>query len=136
MLQHNYALQDVARLMTQSPMSINFRDVVRRWISDDNRRLVAIAAVTALHLSAAVILLATEVRWLPWIVFLLSWMFWNCIWLMLLCRPAVSSAVTLSFLIVLILLSRFKHEILLMTVKFLFLMQVFPGLVSLRPLPA
>ena len=70
--------------MTQSPISINFRDVVRRWISDDNRRLVAIAAVTALHLTAAVILLATEVRWLPWIVFLLSWMFWNCLWLVLL----------------------------------------------------
>ena len=125
--------------MTQSPISINFRDVVRRWISDDNRRLVAIAAVTALHLTAAVILLATEVRWLPWIVFLLSWMFWNCLWLVLLRRPAVSSAVTLAFLIVLILLSRFKHEILLMTVNFvdlmlidrdtfLFLMQVFPRL--------
>jgi phosphoglycerol transferase MdoB-like AlkP superfamily enzyme len=102
----------------------------RRW---------PLALLVALHLAALVILIGTEARFWPQLAFLLSWGFFNFCWIALLRRPSVAAALALTCLTVLILLSRFKHDILLMTVSFVdlmlidadtlsFLFNVFPNL--------
>jgi hypothetical protein len=69
----------------------------------------------------------------------LTWGLLNCGFLLLLRRPAVAAALSLALLTVLILLSQFKHDVLLMTVNFVdlmiidadtfaFLMNIFPQL--------
>ena len=54
--------------------------------------------------------------------YLLTWGLLNCGFLLLLRRPAVAAALSLALLTVLILLSQFKHDVLLMTVNFVDLM--------------
>jgi hypothetical protein len=100
---------------------------------------VAMALLVALHLAALVVLLKTEDRLVPWLASLLSWGFFNFAWMVLLRRPVVAASLSLASLVILILLSQFKHEVLLMTVNFVdlmlidadtvsFLLQIFPNL--------
>ena len=95
--------------------------------------------LAALHLAALAILIGTESRPVPQLAFLLSWGFFNCCWLVLLRRPAMVAAIALAWLVLLIILSQFKHQVLLMTVNFVdlmvvdadtlsFLVKVFPNL--------
>jgi phosphoglycerol transferase MdoB-like AlkP superfamily enzyme len=97
------------------------------------------ALLIVLHLAALAILFATESAPVPKLAFLLSWGFFNFCWIVLTRRPAVAAALSLAFLVLLILLSRFKHDVLLMTVNFIdlmvidqdtvsFLIKVFPDL--------
>src|SRR5437764_12766013 len=58
------------------------------------------------------------------LAFLLSWGFFNFCWVVLLRRPAVAAAISLAWLVLLILLSQFKHDVLLMTVNFVDLMVI------------
>ena len=98
-----------------------------------------IALLVVLHLAALAILLLTESRPVPQLAFLLSWAFFNFCWIVLFGRPAVAAAMSLAWLVLLILLSQFKHDVLLMTVNFVdlmvidadtvsFLVKVFPSL--------
>ena len=98
-----------------------------------------IALLAALHLAAFAILVGTESGLVPKLAFLLSWGFFNFCWIVLLRRPTVAAAISLAWLVLLILLSQFKHDVLLMTVNFLdllvidadtvsFLLKVFPSL--------
>jgi len=98
-----------------------------------------IALLVVLHLAALAILLITESRPVPQLAFLLSWAFFNFCWIVLFGRPAVAAAMSLAWLVLLILLSQFKHGVLLMTVNFVdlmvidadtvsFLVKVFPSL--------
>jgi hypothetical protein len=100
---------------------------------------IRFAPLVALHLAALALLVGTEARLVPQLAFLLSWGFYNFCWMVLLRRPAVAAAIALAFLVLLILLSQFKHEVLLMTVNFVdllvidadtfsFLIKVFPRL--------
>jgi phosphoglycerol transferase MdoB-like AlkP superfamily enzyme len=93
----------------------------------------------ALHLAALAVLLATESTTVSRAAFVLSWCLINCGFLLLLRRPAVAAALSLACIVVLVLLSRFKHDVLLMTVNFVdlmiidadtfaFLMNIFPQL--------
>ena len=97
------------------------------------------ALLVVLHLATLAILLTTESRLVPQLAFLLSWGFFNFCWIVLTRRPSVAAALSLAFLVLLILVSRFKHDVLLMTVNFVdlmiidqdtvaFLIKVFPGL--------
>ncbi len=101
--------------------------------------MIAIALLVLLQLAALGVLVATESRWEPRLAFLLGWGFFNFGWMFLLRRPVMASALSLAFLVLLLLLSRFKHDILLMTVNFVdlmlidtdtfaFLMMIFPQL--------
>src|SRR6188474_1644902 len=101
--------------------------------------LIGLIALAVLHLTTLVILLATENRLVPQFAFLLSWGFFNFCWMVLLRRPVIAAAISLAFLVLLILLSQFKHDVLLMTVNFVdlliidadtvsFLLKVFPSL--------
>jgi hypothetical protein len=97
------------------------------------------ALLAALHLAALAILIVTESGIVPKLAFLLSWGFFNFCWIVLLRRPTVAAAISFAWLVLLILLSQFKHDVLLMTVNFLdllvidadtvsFLLKVFPSL--------
>src|SRR5436309_1208974 len=98
-----------------------------------------VALLVLLHLAALAILFTTESRPVPQLAFLLSWSFFNFCWIALTRRPALAAALSLAFLVLLILLSRFKHDVLLMTVNFVdlmiidqdtvpFLIKVFPDI--------
>jgi sulfatase-like protein len=78
--------------------------------------------LAAAHALALFIMAATEDDLVAKIAFLLVWAVLNCFWLILLRRPTVAALISLEFVIVLTLLSRFKYEKLWMTVDFVDLM--------------
>src|SRR5258706_11232763 len=84
-------------------------------------RLLAVAAP---HLAALAIMLQTETDFGSRTGFLLSWGILNCFFIALLRRPALSGALSLSLVVVLILLSRLKHDIVQMTANFVDLMVI------------
>ncbi len=97
------------------------------------------AMVLILHTVALGILLWSELDLVSRLAFVLTWGFLNFCWLALLRRPAAAAALSLALVVNLILVSRFKHDIMLMTANFVdvmvidpdtfaFLMSVFPGL--------
>src|ERR1700730_18158869 len=84
-------------------------------------RLLAVAAP---HLAGLAVMLQTETDFGSRIGFLLSWGILNFFWITLLRRPALSGALSLSLVVVLILLSRLKHDIVQMTANFVDLMVI------------
>ena len=53
---------------------------------------------------------------------MLAWGLLNCFWLVLFRRPGLAGAASLTFIVLLILLSQLKHGVLFMTVNFVDLM--------------
>jgi phosphoglycerol transferase MdoB-like AlkP superfamily enzyme len=95
--------------------------------------------VLALHLAALGLLLFWEYGPFAITLSLLAWVFVNCLILLVLPRPGVAAALALTFIALLIALSRFKFEILQLSLTFLdflmidrdtfsFLLSVFPRL--------
>src|ERR1700722_17430918 len=84
-------------------------------------RLLAVAAP---HLAALVVMLQTETDFAARAGFLLSWGILNFFWITLLRRPALSGALSLTLVVVLVLLSRLKHDIVQMTANFVDLMVI------------
>src|SRR6201999_723602 len=84
-------------------------------------RLLAVAAP---HVGALAVMLQTETDFGARIGFLLSWGILNFLWITLLRRPALSGALSLTLVVVLILLSRLKHDIAQMTANFVDLMVI------------
>ena len=87
--------------------------LVRR--SPASRGACGLGVLVLLHLAALADPAGTEADLVPQLAFVLSWGFFNFCWMLLLRRPAVAAALSLVFLVLLILLSQFKHDILLMT---------------------
>src|SRR3954470_6807998 len=81
-------------------------------------------AVSAPHLAAIALMLQTENDFGSRTGFLLSWGILNFFWLALLRRPAPSGALSLTFVVILVLLSRLKHDVVQMTVNFVDLMMI------------
>src|SRR5262245_45710536 len=103
------------------------------------RDALALSVVALLHITALIIMVATEVDLVAKVAFLLTWTLINFVCLALVRRPIASGLISLSFIVALILLSQFKHEKLWMTVDFVdlmiidrdtsaFLLAVIPGL--------
>jgi len=84
-------------------------------------RLLAVAAP---HLAALAIMFQTETDLGSRAGFVLSWGILNFFWIALVRRPALSGALSLSLVVVLILLSRLKHDIAQMTANFVDLMVI------------
>ena len=95
--------------------------------------------VATLHLAALAVLFATEYGPFAITLSLLAWVFVNCVFLLVLPRPGVSAALALIFVALLIALSRFKFDILQLSLTFLdfliidsdtfsFMLSVFPRL--------
>jgi phosphoglycerol transferase MdoB-like AlkP superfamily enzyme len=98
-----------------------------------------IAILASLHLAAIALMVTTEAELVPKIAFILTWGALNCLWVIVLRRPALAAALSLAMIVGLILLSRLKHDVLSMTVNFVdvmiidldttaFLLTVFPDL--------
>jgi hypothetical protein len=81
-------------------------------------------AVTAPHLAALGLMFQSETDFSSRLCFLLSWGILNFVWIALLRRPALSAALSLTMVVVLVLLSRFKHDVAQMTVNFVDLMVI------------
>jgi hypothetical protein len=108
-------------------MPPSFTFLRSRWSASDAARARAglgLTAIAALHLAALGLLLWSEVGIVPKLVFGFTWGLLNFFWLAVLRRPAVSAALSLATIVVLILLSRLKYEIIWMTANFLDLMIV------------
>ena len=84
-------------------------------------RLLAVAAP---HVGALVVMLQTETDFGSRIGFLLAWGILNFLWIALLRRPALSGALSLTLVVMLVLLSRLKHDIVQMTANFVDLMVI------------
>jgi hypothetical protein len=84
-------------------------------------RLLAVAAP---HAGALVVMLQTETDFNSRLGFGLTWGILNCFWIALLRRPALSSALSLTLVVVLVLVSRLKHDIVQMTANFVDLMVI------------
>src|SRR6202011_5568096 len=84
-------------------------------------RLLAVAAP---QLAALVVMLQTESDFGSRVGFLLAWGILNFLWITLLRRPALSGALSLTLVVVLVLLSRLKHDIVQMTANFVDLMVI------------
>src|SRR4051812_35971796 len=84
-------------------------------------RLLAVAAP---HLGAILIMLQTETDFGSRGGFLLAWGILNFSWIALLRRPALSGALSLTLVVILVLLSRLKHDIVQMTANFVDLMVI------------
>ncbi len=81
-------------------------------------------AVAAPHVAALVVMFQTETDFVARTGFLLSWGILNLFWITLLRRPALSGALSLTLVVVLVLLSRLKHDIVQMTANFVDLMVI------------
>ena len=101
--------------------------------------IVRLFAVAAPQLAGLVLMLQTETDFGSRLCFILSWGILNAFWIALLRRPALSGALSLTMVVVLVLLSRLKHDVAQMTVNFVdlmvidrdstaFLFTIFPGL--------
>jgi phosphoglycerol transferase MdoB-like AlkP superfamily enzyme len=86
--------------------------------------IVRLSAVAAPHLAALGLMLETEVDFASRLGFILSWGILNFFWIVLLRRPALSAALSLTLVVVLVLLSRLKHDVVQMTANFVDLMVI------------
>ena len=112
----------------------------------DRRQAAGLALLAALHLGAFGILLWSEAEPAARAAFVLTWGVLNFFWLILLRRPLPSAALSLAVILILVVLSQFKHSVLMMTATFvdlmvidfatfLFFITVNPGLVLKLALP-
>ncbi|MGQ0683363.1 sulfatase-like hydrolase/transferase [Bradyrhizobium sp.] len=103
------------------------------------RSRIGVACVAVLHLGALYALFTTEYGPFAIALSLLAWLFANCLVLLLLPRPGIAAALSLIATVALIALSRFKFDILQLSITFLdfliidrdtlsFLLSVFPRL--------
>ena len=90
----------------------------------DRRQAAGLALLAALHLGAFGILLWSEAEPAARAAFVLTWGVLNFFWLILLRRPLPSAALSLAVILILIVLSQFKHSVLMMTATFVDLMVI------------
>ena len=107
------------------------------WVGwRDAWRIVLIAS---LHLASLAIMAFTEADIVAKLAFLLAWGILNFFWLGVTRRPAVSAGLSLMMIVILVLVSRLKYDIIWMTANFLdvmiidndtisFLLSIVPGL--------
>jgi hypothetical protein len=101
-------------------MPPSIASLTSRWAAwESPRAALRIALIAALHLAALALMVWSEVGVLPKVVFCFTWGLLNFFWLAVLRRPIVSAALSLGMIVVLILLSRLKYEIIWMTANFL-----------------
>ena len=83
-----------------------------------------LSAVAAPHLAALAIMLQTEADFGGRIGFALAWSILNFFFIAVLRRPALSGALSLTLVVLLVLLSRLKHDVVQMTANFVDLMVI------------
>src|ERR1700756_2660866 len=81
-------------------------------------------ALASPHIAALALMFTTEADFGSRLRFLLTWGFLTSFWIALVGRPALSGALSLTLVVVLVLLSRFKHDVVQMTANFVDLMVI------------
>jgi hypothetical protein len=81
-------------------------------------------AVATPHLGAMLVMFQTETDLSSRLGFALAWGILNFFWIALLRRPALSGALSLTLVVILVLLSRLKHDVVQMTANFVDLMVI------------
>src|ERR1700680_3814988 len=105
----------------------------------DRRYAGQVALLVVVHLAALGLLLWSEEEWAAQAAFVFAWGFLNFFWLALLRRPVTSGVLSFALIAILIVLSQFKHDVLMMTATFVdlmivdlatfsFLLTIIPGL--------
>ena len=113
--------------------------LLKKRLAADPRYAMQVALLAAIHLLALGVLIWSEHAWEAQASFVLIWGFLNFLWLVILPRPITAAALSLAFIVVLVMLSQFKHGVTMTTVTFVdlmlvdlasfsFLMSVIPGL--------
>ena len=97
---------------------------LKKRLAANRRRAVSLVLLAALHLAAFGILLWSEDEPAARAAFLLAWGVLNFFWLALLRRPLTSAVLSLAFIVILIVLSQFKHSTLMMTASVVDLMLI------------
>src|SRR5689334_13124130 len=118
-----------------------FAYLSRTWSSAvlGERRILTAGVLGLLHFAALITLLWTEDDLEGRVAFLIAWGFLNFFLLIAVRRPTIAGALSLILVVILIFLSRFKQEVLIMTANFIdvmlidhstvsFLLTVFPNL--------
>jgi Sulfatase len=85
---------------------------------------IRLGPLAAIHLTAVAVLFWSEHEPDARAIFLLTWGFLNFFWLVWLRRPLVSAAISLGLIAILIVLSQFKHSILMFTADFVDIMLI------------
>ena len=93
-------------------------------LAADRRHIAGRALFAAVHLAALAVLLWSEDEPAARAAFILAWGVFNFFWLVLLRRPLTSAALSLMLIAILIVLSQFKHSVLMMTATFVDLMVI------------
>src|SRR5690348_16374253 len=93
-------------------------------LAADRRHTAGRALFAAVHLAALALLLWSEDEPTARAAFILAWGVFNFFWLVLLRRPLTSAALSLMLISILIVLSQFKHSVLMMTATFVDLMVI------------
>src|ERR1051325_1949576 len=83
-----------------------------------------LSAVAAPHMAALAVMLQTEADFGGRMGFVLAWSILNFCFIALLRRPALSGALSLTLVVLLVLLSRLKHDVVQMTANFVDLMVI------------
>ena len=97
---------------------------LKKRLAADRRRALSLVLLAALHLAAFGVLLWSEDEPAARAAFLLAWGVLNFFWLALLRRPLTSAVLSLAFIVILIVLSQFKHSTLMMTASVVDLMLI------------
>jgi hypothetical protein len=90
------------------------------------RDLARLAPLAAVHLAALAIMLWSELGPVPMAAFILTWGLLNFFWLTLLGRPGLSAALSFVPMAILVVVSRFKFQVLGMTASFIDVMIINP----------
>ena len=83
------------------------------------RGTLPIVLIALLNLAALGLMVWSEAGFVPKVVFCLTWGLLNFFWLAVLRRPVMAATLSLSMIVVLILVSRLKYDIIWMTANFL-----------------
>jgi len=103
-------------------MPPSIASLTSRWAASDaatSGGILRTTLIVALHGAAFGLMLWSEVGVVPKVAFCFTWGLLNFFWLAVLRRPAVAAALSLVMIVVLILLSWLKYEIIRMTANFL-----------------
>ena len=103
-------------------MPPSIASLTSRWAASDAATpggILRTTLIVALHLAALGLMFWSEVGVVSKVAFCFTWGLLNFFWLAVLRRPAVAAALSLVMIVVLILLSWLKYEIIRMTANFL-----------------
>jgi len=123
------------------PPALSFFSRSRLALPAGLRHRLGIGVSVLLHVTAVAVLLSTEGDLIARLAFVLTWGLLNFLWLLLLRRPSIAASLSLIMVVVLILLSQFKQDILIMSANFVdvmlidgdtasFLLTIFPSLAA------